>query len=255
MGPKRQKTTHEIQVLRGIHEDSSSTQQHAAHTPAPHTLTHSSVTMEYPENNTPQPTLEQTKHSHTTRSLRERLQPTALTEQPHTTFILIQTPQTTAEQREQPPTASNTTHRPQSTVEQTEQPPLSFPVTQTSIATQYLEIERRLCGKLESLPYGEMVKYVYNPVDYAWEIHRDFVVKFCRGRKKVLLLGMNPGPWGMGQTGVSGDGCVCVCILVIVKDFFLFFSLLYFLHIYTHPYTHKYTQMIHKYTKFSSLVN
>ncbi|XP_045126409.1 single-strand selective monofunctional uracil DNA glycosylase-like isoform X2 [Portunus trituberculatus] len=203
MGPKRQKTTKENHVmLCGTPEDSSSTQQHTAHTPAPTSLSPSSVTKEYLENSTPPLTAAQMEHSCAASSVRERLQTTAQTEQPHAAFTRIPEPQATVEQREQPPTASTITHSSHPTAEHTEQPPPSFPASQTSIATQYLDIERRLCGKLVSLPYGEAVQYVYNPVDYAWEIHRDFVVKFCRGRKKVLLLGMNPGPWGMGQTGV-----------------------------------------------------
>lgn len=213
MGPKRQKTTDENHaVLCGIPEDSSSTHQHAAHTPAPLRLSHTSITKRYQENSTPQLTVEQTEHSCAASTLRERLQTTAQTEQPHAAFSLIPKPQTTAEEREQLHAVSLfLSSKPQTTAEQieqlptadqTEQPPLSLSATQTSIATQYLDIERRLCGKLVSLPYGEAVQYVYNPVDYAWEIHRDFVLKFCQGRKKVLLLGMNPGPWGMGQTGV-----------------------------------------------------
>jgi single-strand selective monofunctional uracil DNA glycosylase len=46
------------------------------------------------------------------------------------------------------------------------------------------------------------VHRVYNPLEYGWEPHRDFIRRFGGGEKRVLFLGMNPGPWGMAQTGV-----------------------------------------------------
>ena len=44
--------------------------------------------------------------------------------------------------------------------------------------------------------------YVYNPSEYAKDPHDDYLRKYASGQKRVLLLGMNPGPWGMAQTGV-----------------------------------------------------
>lgn len=44
--------------------------------------------------------------------------------------------------------------------------------------------------------------HVYNPWRYAWSLHEAFVRRFVDGPVPVLFLGMNPGPWGMGQTGV-----------------------------------------------------
>lgn len=46
------------------------------------------------------------------------------------------------------------------------------------------------------------VKYVYNPLEYAYNVHSNFLKKYCCGPKDILFLGMNPGPWGMMQTGV-----------------------------------------------------
>jgi len=45
------------------------------------------------------------------------------------------------------------------------------------------------------------VTHVYNPLQYAWALHAQFLAH-ARTRPKALLLGMNPGPWGMAQTGV-----------------------------------------------------
>lgn len=81
----------------------------------------------------------------------------------------------------------------------------SPPADATSLSPlgqKFLDIEAEQCKELLQLQYGQGQLLVYNPLDYASEIHRDFVSKCCQGPKKVLLLGMNPGPWGMGQIGV-----------------------------------------------------
>ncbi|MCF0261713.1 MAG: single-stranded DNA-binding protein [Sphaerochaetaceae bacterium] len=44
--------------------------------------------------------------------------------------------------------------------------------------------------------------YVYNPLDYAWDMHKSYLENYVRPSAEVLLLGMNPGPYGMMQTGV-----------------------------------------------------
>jgi single-strand selective monofunctional uracil DNA glycosylase len=43
---------------------------------------------------------------------------------------------------------------------------------------------------------------VYNPLEYAWQAHRTYLERYGNSRKRVLYLGMNPGPWGMAQTGI-----------------------------------------------------
>lgn len=47
-----------------------------------------------------------------------------------------------------------------------------------------------------------LAAYIYNPLEYAWETHADYIRRYGEGRKRVLFLGMNPGPFGMTQTGV-----------------------------------------------------
>src|SRR5690625_1354241 len=44
--------------------------------------------------------------------------------------------------------------------------------------------------------------HVYNPLRYAWSGQRAYLERFGGKRGRVILLGMNPGPWGMTQTGV-----------------------------------------------------
>ena len=52
------------------------------------------------------------------------------------------------------------------------------------------------------LRFGPPVAHVYNPLDYAFEAHRAYLDRYCRPAAQVLMLGMNPGPFGMVQTGV-----------------------------------------------------
>ncbi|XP_040136462.1 single-strand selective monofunctional uracil DNA glycosylase isoform X5 [Ictidomys tridecemlineatus] len=71
-----------------------------------------------------------------------------------------------------------------------------------SLAEGFLQEELRLNAELRQLQFSEPVGIIYNPVDYAWEPHRTYVTRYCQGPKEVLFLGMNPGPFGMAQTGV-----------------------------------------------------
>jgi single-strand selective monofunctional uracil DNA glycosylase len=60
----------------------------------------------------------------------------------------------------------------------------------------------RLREQVAGLAFAAPVECVYNPLDYAWEAHREYLERYGGGRKRVVFLGMNPGPWGMAQTGV-----------------------------------------------------
>ena len=71
------------------------------------------------------------------------------------------------------------------------------------IANQFLQLEQELCQRLLPLKYGHPVNVVYNPLIYSFHTHRDFVQKYCTSQRPILFLGMNPGPYGMSQNGVS----------------------------------------------------
>ena len=59
---------------------------------------------------------------------------------------------------------------------------------------------------MAGLSFAPPVTHVYNPLDYAWPSHRAYLDRYGGLGAKTLLLGMNPGPWGMSQTGVPfGD--------------------------------------------------
>ncbi|MEP6809712.1 MAG: uracil-DNA glycosylase family protein [Chthoniobacterales bacterium] len=50
--------------------------------------------------------------------------------------------------------------------------------------------------------FAAPVMFTYNPLDYAWPTHELYLRRFAGSRKRVIFLGMNPGPFGMAQTGV-----------------------------------------------------
>jgi single-strand selective monofunctional uracil DNA glycosylase len=67
-------------------------------------------------------------------------------------------------------------------------------------------ISKKLAKSVDGLSFDEPVAYTYNPLNYAWNSHREYLDRFGTGPKKYILIGMNPGPFGMAQTGVPfGD--------------------------------------------------
>jgi len=71
-----------------------------------------------------------------------------------------------------------------------------------SIADQVIEAARGLRTAVDRLKFKPPVTHVYNPLDYAWCAHEAYLRRYANGRKRVVFLGMNPGPFGMAQTGV-----------------------------------------------------
>ncbi|HUQ52617.1 MAG TPA: uracil-DNA glycosylase family protein [Gammaproteobacteria bacterium] len=69
-----------------------------------------------------------------------------------------------------------------------------------------VDVSRALSKRVGSLRFAEPVCCVYNPLDYARAPHELYLSRYGSEPKEVLLLGMNPGPFGMAQTGVPfGD--------------------------------------------------
>ena len=68
--------------------------------------------------------------------------------------------------------------------------------------TEILQRTRRFAQALDQLTFGKPVTHVYNPLVYGWESHKVYLEKFGSTPKKVFFLGMNPGPWGMAQSGI-----------------------------------------------------
>jgi single-strand selective monofunctional uracil DNA glycosylase len=61
---------------------------------------------------------------------------------------------------------------------------------------------RELSDAIDGMRFAAPVSHVYNPLDYAWAPNAVYLRRFGQGRKKVVFVGMNPGPFGMVQTGV-----------------------------------------------------
>ena len=65
-----------------------------------------------------------------------------------------------------------------------------------------IRIARELSKAVDRLSFGEPVTHVYNPLDYAKKPHEAYLERFANVGCQALLIGMNPGPFGMAQTGV-----------------------------------------------------
>jgi single-strand selective monofunctional uracil DNA glycosylase len=69
-------------------------------------------------------------------------------------------------------------------------------------ASTILTVSQNLATEVEALTFSPPVTHVYNPLIYAWESYSEYIRRYAEGTKRVLFMGMNPGPWGMAQTGV-----------------------------------------------------
>ena len=65
-----------------------------------------------------------------------------------------------------------------------------------------LRAAHALSAAVDRLPFSAPVTHTLNPLDYAWAPHEQYLRKFGNGKKRVVFLGMNPGPFGMVQVGV-----------------------------------------------------
>ena len=74
------------------------------------------------------------------------------------------------------------------------------------------EITEAFIEHLKILRFARPISIVYNPLLYARKPYNRYLERFGRGRREIVLVGMNPGPFGMAQTGVPfGD-------VVMVRD-------------------------------------
>ncbi len=71
-----------------------------------------------------------------------------------------------------------------------------------SITPALIEITRELNASLSKLTFHPPVTHVYNPLIYGRKGHEAYLNRYASTHKKVVFLGMNPGPFGMAQTAV-----------------------------------------------------
>lgn len=71
-----------------------------------------------------------------------------------------------------------------------------------TVVDRVVAAAEELRDRVDELEFGATVPWVYNPLNYAWEAHKQYLSSYSKETCRVLLLGMNPGPWGMAQSGV-----------------------------------------------------
>lgn len=71
-----------------------------------------------------------------------------------------------------------------------------------SVAQALVDAARELSTNVEGLSFAAPVSHRYNPLVYAWAAHEAYLRRYGASRKKIIFLGMNPGPFGMVQCGV-----------------------------------------------------
>ncbi len=70
------------------------------------------------------------------------------------------------------------------------------------IAKKLIKAAKNLRDEVDVLTFADPVTHVYNPLRYAWDAHRKYLERYGDTPKRVIFLGMNPGPWGMAQVGI-----------------------------------------------------
>jgi single-strand selective monofunctional uracil DNA glycosylase len=70
------------------------------------------------------------------------------------------------------------------------------------VSEPLVDSAKRLRDAVGKLRFAPPVSHVYNPLDYAWAAHEAYLRQYGKSGKRVIFLGMNPGPFGMAQTGV-----------------------------------------------------
>lgn len=70
------------------------------------------------------------------------------------------------------------------------------------VSEPLVKVADELTAGLGRLAFSKPVTHVYNPLEYARPLYAEYVRRFGQSPREVVLVGMNPGPWGMAQTGV-----------------------------------------------------
>ncbi len=75
-------------------------------------------------------------------------------------------------------------------------------VAANGVRDQLIGAAQQLSKAVDALVFDDPVTHVYNPLNYAWQAHQAYLNLANDSGARGVLLGMNPGPWGMAQTGV-----------------------------------------------------
>ena len=72
----------------------------------------------------------------------------------------------------------------------------------TVISVSLIDAAKALSQEVGQLTFSPPVSHIYNPLEYAWAPHEHYLRRYGAGRKKIVFIGMNPGPFGMVQCGI-----------------------------------------------------
>ena len=75
-------------------------------------------------------------------------------------------------------------------------------MTDQTIAKQLIQAAEKLSRAINPLKFAPPVTHIYNPLEYAKEPHNQYLERYGNSTKRIIFLGMNPGPFGMVQCGV-----------------------------------------------------
>ena len=74
------------------------------------------------------------------------------------------------------------------------------------VVEQLIRAAASLCDDVipisRSLVSEGSVDVCYNPLAYAWDVHEAYLRRMGDSGARTIILGMNPGPHGMGQMGI-----------------------------------------------------
>jgi single-strand selective monofunctional uracil DNA glycosylase len=74
--------------------------------------------------------------------------------------------------------------------------------SEMAVAARLVAAAQKLSSDVGRMSFSPPASHVYNPLEYAWAAHEQYLRRFGNGVKRVVFLGMNPGPFGMAQCGV-----------------------------------------------------
>ncbi len=75
-------------------------------------------------------------------------------------------------------------------------------LTDAQVSEALIAAAQELSLAVDGLAFAAPVSHRYNPLAYAWAAHEQYLRRYAAGRRKVVFVGMNPGPFGMVQCGV-----------------------------------------------------
>ncbi len=71
-----------------------------------------------------------------------------------------------------------------------------------ALTQRLLQAASKLKDETAALDFSQPIEWVYCPLEYAWSPYDLYIRHYAKQSCRVLFVGMNPGPWGMAQTGI-----------------------------------------------------